>query len=687
MDWADSPELMAIYLGEIDERSARLVSGGFALAEGRLAIDDLTELIRDAHTLKGSSRMMGHAPLGSAAEVLEHAWRKVERVGVAAGRIVGKAMAEIADAFHGAARSHGDVSTVETQLSEVREWLGDLPVAKKPVEEDGEDNPRRPERRNRNQTSQDLDASLGGLLAGVQEDLKGEVMRVDTSGLYRLINRVVEVELEARALVDLSRVSFEGADMTRILAAWRPQLERIHAEVGQLRESAVALANVRFGEAVETFPQFVRFLSRRLGKETELVVAGFDLLVDRQMVDQLREPLRHLIVNAVHHGIESPENRLELGKSRKGRVEVAAEIREGRLVVEVFDDGAGVDWEKVEAKAREAGIGTSPSELVAALLRPGFSTVEEPNDFSGSGEGLALVGDVIDRVGGTVFVDSVPGTGTTVTIDIPASLVLQKVVIIVGGEQYFGLLESAVLDQFPLVQGEVSETPNGWEVQYGDEKIPVISFAEAMGMDGGMEEPEILVISTRSGLVGVAVTEVIDSRQVAVKSLGPILDDVAHLVGGAFLGGGEVLVVVDHHHLGARAKLAEKFMGDRPSVLVVDDSSGVRMLIAATLRGRGYEVEVAHDAQHAIKTISSRRFDLLIVDYAMPKSNGVELISTLRRSGLNTPIVMVSGVADEETKAAAWEAGVDAYLDKSDLRRGELVRAVSRLIESASRVS
>jgi two-component system chemotaxis sensor kinase CheA len=181
--------------------------------------------------------------------------------------------------------------------------------------------------------------------------------------------------------------------------------------------------------------------------------------------------------------------------------------------------------------------------------------------------------------------------------------------------------------------------------------------------------------------VAVAVGEVLGRRRVAVKALGPILEGSRNITGAALLGGGEVMVVVDPNYLGELARHQQQRPGPRRRVLVVDDSAGVRQLIAATLSGRGFDVEVAESARLALLAISSGNFDALVVDYAMPRSNGVDLVRALRASNVRVPIVMVSGVASPDEQAAAWEAGVDAYLDKSDLRLGALVSTLRSLLD------
>ncbi|MDP9495055.1 MAG: response regulator, partial [Actinomycetota bacterium] len=210
--------------------------------------------------------------------------------------------------------------------------------------------------------------------------------------------------------------------------------------------------------------------------------------------------------------------------------------------------------------------------------------------------------------------------------------------------------------------------------------IPCVSLSQAVGTGADADESEILVMNTRCGLVAVTVGEFIDRRRVAVKNLGPILEGPGHVTGAALLGGGQVLVVIDPNFLGILARRRPRLVGRRPRILVVDDSAGVRQLLSATLNGAGFEVEVAGGAREAVMAMAEDDFDAMVVDYSMPRSNGVELVRAMRAAEVRVPIVMVSGVATQEEKRAAWEVGVNAYLDKFDLRQGVLTTTLRRLI-------
>ena len=228
-------------------------------------------------------------------------------------------------------------------------------------------------------------ASLGGLLTSVSETLLGGATRVDTGHLYRLINRIVEVALDADALADLSLVSIEGADPELFRKSWRRQLERLSESIDDIQDQAVALANVPFFDAVSTFPQFVRYLARRMGKDVRIEVEGQDIQLDRQIVDLIREPLRHLLVNAVDHGIEGPDMRVAAGKPATGTIRVHAATVDQRVEVSVSDDGAGIDWDRVAEVAHDRGLPILPPDLLTGSLPPGVQHCRwRSTDFSGT---------------------------------------------------------------------------------------------------------------------------------------------------------------------------------------------------------------------------------------------------------------------------------------------------------------
>jgi chemotaxis protein histidine kinase CheA len=676
LDAALPPELIEIYHSEVIERSRRLASGARQLALARLSAEAVSDLVRDAHTIKGSSRVIGLTEMGNAGALLEQAWKQIEAGTLTPTAPIGRALEQLASALPDAAEQ--EQQGRPTLLRDLRERAEAALAGRGPHDDQlplgvatGSAEP----------DDGSGTTSLGGLLAAVERSMLSGISRVDTIDLYQLINQAVEVSLDADALSDLALVQFEGADPQKLMAAWRSQLRRMSHAVGKLQSLAVSLANAPLSQATETFPQFVRYLGRKLGKDVRFEESGEELELDRQIVELMREPLRHLLVNAVDHGLEPPEERIAMGKSGTGVVTLAARRDGDKVVIAISDDGRGVDWKAVGEAARQRGLAGEGADLTSFLFLPGFSTVDVAHDFSGAGDGLSTVAEALERVNGGITMVSQPGEGTTVTVTLPVSLVLQNVLVVANGDNYWGLPEASVQASIVPAGSDVRiDERGGKRARFQSQDIPVVSLSDAMGTVAPAEETDLVVLSTRHGPVAVAVGEVLGRRRVAVKALGPILGGARNLTGAALLGGGEVLVVVDPNYLGELARRQETTPERHRRILVVDDSAGVRQLISATLSARGYEVEVASSAKEAVMAVASGRFDALVVDYAMPRSNGVDLVRALRAGNVTIPMVMVSGVATAEEQAAAWEAGVDAYLEKSDLRQGALVSTLRTLL-------
>jgi two-component system chemotaxis sensor kinase CheA len=657
----NTPELTRIFREELEERSSHLVDGARRLSDRVLTADVVPDLIRDAHTIKGSAGLLGYESIRDAGIRLETLWRMIgdgyrpaPDVIVALEAVAGRLVATLDEG------DHTGLAELVERLDPAIEGTNEAPEVVPLRQPDA--------------------SSLGGLLASVSESLMGDATRVDTGDLYRLINRIVEVALDADALADLSLVSIEGADQNLFRRSWRSQLERLSGSVQDIQSQAVSLANVSFFETAATFPQFVRYLARRMGKDVRIEITGEDVQLDRQILDLIREPIRHLLVNAVDHGIEPPDVRIAAGKTATGTIEVGAAVIDDRVEIYVSDDGAGIDWDRVAEVGHDRSLPMIPPDLSPLLFLPGFSTVENATDFSGDGGGLSTARESVESVSGGIDVHSTPGRGTTVTLTLPLSMVLQNVVVVALGDQFWGLPEASVVAAMPISTAELTSTPSGRRVQFKSAVIPCVSLSLAVGAPQPPDESELLVVNTRSGLVAVTVSELVDRRRVAVKNLGPILEGASHITGAALLGGGQVLVVLDPNFLGVVARQRPRLVDDKPRVLVVDDSAGVRQLLSATLAGAGFEVEVASGAREAILAMASDGFSAMVVDYSMPRSNGVELVRAMRAADVKVPIVMVSGVATDEEKKAAWEVGVDAYLDKFDLRQGVLTKTLKQLM-------
>jgi len=672
VDLSGDAELLAIFREELTSRAENLVLGAHDLGVSGVSRDRASDLLRDGHTIKGSARMMGFDALGDAGEALEVAWRSI---------VDSSFNGDVADF----ASRVGNVAalllpTMEANPVEGTPKLEAAVAALKPSAKPT------PEPTPVPIAETDPHPDLGGLLSAVEQGLIGSATRVDTNKLYRMINRTTEARLDASALSDAVRAlrltAGNPREVASLAARWEAAVQAMDEAVRDLQDRALELVSEEFAVITSTFGQFVHYLARRTGKEVHIELGGGDVEVDRQILQHLREPLRHLVVNAVDHGIESPEERENMGKPAAGRIVVRAADMDGQLKISVEDDGRGIDWDAVREAATEKGLdpGQPGSDLSGLLFKSGFSTVAEPSDLSGDGVGLSLVAELIEDVNGGISVESRPGKGTSVLLTLPLSWSFQDLVLLRSAGRIWGVPAATVVAIIPTAGAEVRPGKDRMEFVLEGRRMPISSFGAAIGAGGPEEANQIIVFATRAGRAAVTVPEVVGRRQVAVKGLGPVLAGAPYLTGAAVLGGGEVVVIVDPNRLSDQIQSVPIPDGTRYKVLVVDDSKGVRQLVAAVLSSQGYEVTVGRNAEEGLQLLEAGTYDAVVVDFSMPGPDGVELVSAVRRRLPALPVIMVSAVATADDQSRAWEAGVDAYLDKSDLRQGLLVSTISSLI-------
>ena len=666
-------DLQRLFAGEVEERTGRLLAGAESLASGPLGEEEFRTMVREGHTLKGTARMMGFTAISDAGKALEEAWRAIASGEVAADEELASALGLLASQMVPAVRSDPATGTpgLATGMRALRRALRVQEEAVVPAEV----------RVSRPQ------GDLGGLLGAIDSWAFGETVRVNAAGLFRLINEIcslrVDSESLATAVARLTRAKLDAAAMAEELGALAALVDTADKALLDLQARAVDLAAAPLSDITSSFPQLVRYISRRAGKEVRFEMLGTDHAIDRQVLERLSDPLRHLVVNAVQHGIESPEERQASGKPRTATLTLCGEVREQRLEIVVEDDGRGVDWAAVRHTALRRGLisnsaAADPDVLRALLFSPNFSTAE-PSPMIGEGHGLAMVAAAVEALHGTVVLDTRPGQGTRITITVPTSRALQDAVLVAGGGHTWGIPAITVLDRLPLAGAGIRSVAGRLEMPWGGGSIPVMSLAEAVGLRDTREPGRVVVVSTALGPAGFLVDEELGRRQVAARELGPILEGVPHLTGAAMLGGGDVVVLVDPSRLAATAR-ERRDTGPRRRVLVIDDSRGARQVVGGALGSAGFEVDLAASPTEALSVLAEQTFDAIVMDYVLPTMDGATLAARVRQLGIRVPIVMLSGAATADDQRRALAAGANAYLDKDDLRQGALAAAITRLI-------
>ncbi len=478
-----------------------------------------------------------------------------------------------------------------------------------------------------------------------------------------------------------------------------------------LQEETRRLRMTPAATVLDLFPAMVRDLARMLGKEAELIAAGSDLEVDRKVLEAMKDPLIHLVRNAIDHGIERPEVRAQAGKSPQGRVEVTiAALEGGRIEIRVEDDGRGIDPAQVRAAAVRARLLSAeeaerlPDEAALDLIyRSGLSTSPIISEISGHGLGLAIVKDRVARLDGHIRVETRMGSGTTVRMILPATIATFHGLLVRAGTQLF-LLPTEAVERVARVGPDAVQRVEGREAMRWDgSTVPVARLGDLLGLpeiEGPPPDPRAAtpasprpcaIVKVGEERAALLVEEVLGDREGLVKELAPPLVRVRNVADAALLGTGQVVLILRPADLlrslraaarpPAPVRTAEE-QRRQPVILVVDDSITTRTMEKNLLEAASYQVRVAVDGIEAWTLLKSEEVGLVVSDVDMPRMNGFELTARIRadRELADLPVVLVTALESREDKERGIEVGANAYVVKSSFDRSNLLEIIRRLI-------
>jgi two-component system sensor histidine kinase and response regulator WspE len=476
-----------------------------------------------------------------------------------------------------------------------------------------------------------------------------------------------------------------------------------------LYDTALACRMRPFADVLTGQARMVRDLGRSLGKQVRLEIEGEKTQVDRDVLEKLEAPLTHLLRNAVDHGIETPEQRLLAGKPAEGVVRLRASHQAGLLVLELSDDGNGVDLDRLRTSiiARQlspahAAEQMSEEELLSFLFLPGFSMRDTVTEVSGRGVGLDAVQHGIRQLRGAIELYQVAGQGSRFHLEVPLTLsVVRSLVVEVGGEAYAFPL-AHIEHTLDLPAEQIVQLEGRQHFWYEGRHVGLVAASQLLQRpigQAGQDTLKVVVIRERDAVYGLAVERFIGERTLVVMPLDLRLGKVQDISAGALLDDGTVVLIVDVEDM---VRSVEKLLTTgrleridrrnhqvqeqaRKRVLVVDDSLTVRELQRKLLSNRGYEVAVAVDGMDGWNALRSEDFDLLITDIDMPRMDGIELVTLLRRDSRlqSLPVMVVSYKDREEDRRRGLDAGADYYLAKASFHDDALLDAVVELIGSA----
>ncbi len=504
----------------------------------------------------------------------------------------------------------------------------------------------------------------------------------------------------AETAADLSSLQSTLDDLTQGYDTLLLQQSRVSSE---LQEGLMRTRMVPFDTVVPRLRRVLRQAATDTGKPVQLKLDGAQGELDRNVLERMTAPLEHMLRNAVAHGLEKPEQRSSAGKPAEGTVTIAIRKEGSEVVLQITDDGKGLDRDAIRQRGETRGLVRkdavlSSAQLDALILEPGFSTAEEVSQLAGRGVGMDVVASEVRQLGGTLDIHSERGTGTVFTLRLPQTLAVTQAAFVRIGEITFAVPIASVrgvgrIQREELAKGDLTS------YRYGNEEYVLHDLGKLLGhapakAEGQLQMPLLL---TRSGDLHIAVTvdQILGNREIVVKPIGPQVASIPGIFGATIMGDGSVVVILDvaplvrrqtAHLLELEAQAQQTPAAEQrvvPLVMVVDDSITMRKVSSRVLERNNFEVLTAKDGIDALERMVDRVPDLMLLDIEMPRMDGYELATTMKADPrlANVPIIMITSRTGDKHRQRAMDIGVDRYLGKP-YQENELMRNVFSLLDA-----
>ena len=476
--------------------------------------------------------------------------------------------------------------------------------------------------------------------------------------------------------------------------------------VDELLDDAKRLIMLPFGTLFGLFPKLVRDLSRAQGKEVALSIRGREVEIDKRVLQEMNDPLVHLVRNAIDHGIEKPAARSAANKPAAGALTLAVSQLDGSKVeIIVTDDGAGIDVEKVKASAVRAGTlsqeeaaALGEADALALIFDSGITTSPIITEISGRGLGMAIVREKVEKLDGRITIETVRGAGTTFRIVLPVTLATFKGILVSVAGQVF-VVPMAKVERIARVRREdIRAVENRETIVFDAQAVALARLDEVLGLPAQARTgdfAEVIVFGVAEKRIAFVVDAVLNEQEVLVKSIGKPLLRVRNVAGATILASGVPAVILNTADLLRSAvRVAEaggtRFTGTPEpgvkqhvrNILVADDSVTSRMLLKNIIESAGYSVVTAVDGADAITALKSREFDLLVSDVEMPRMDGFELTAKIRadKKLAELPVILVTALGSREHQERGIDVGANAYIVKSSFDRSNLIEVIRKLL-------
>jgi two-component system chemotaxis sensor kinase CheA len=753
------------FIGKFQEEAGeylqRLNEGVITLEADPANRELIDQMLRDAHTLKGSSRMVGLMEISDVAHRLEDIMVKVRDGQMAYVPEMSDSFFEALDMLVFLCENAGkpmpgdiDIEGLNARLVAIAvgetdataaatsagpptgeaaddgDGAGAEPAGEADATESADGEPLRAKRDDtikvkeqqtiRIRTYQ-LDALLNLISEVVIGQIKAEQRSIDIRGLSGNLTEVWQAwgrikaaagqlaehdEAASALLQELSGVDAGLSDARRVLGGiakdYQEDVSRASTVVSDLQEQGMQLRMLPVSTIFNAYPRAVRDLAHGFKKQVDLVIEGAETELDKKVLEEINDPLVHIIRNAVDHGIESPEARVAAGKSPTGTVRMAARQEGDHIVIEISDDGAGIDPDRVRAAAVRKGylseseaLAMSDREATYLIFESGFSTAAIITEISGRGVGMDVVRTyVVEKLKGSLDVTSGLGKGSTFRLTIPLTLAIIRALMLRVGDRIFAIPTQTIEETLRVAPSEILKAEGREVIRRQRRTVPLVRLGDILGVThtpSGAKVP-IATIGFSGHRMGFVVDSFIGEQQIVIKTLGSHLKRVENVAGVTVLGAGEVVVILNVPDLmanartrsGMRAREARTTDRQGPKrILICEDSFTTRELERSIFEAAGYDVEVAMDgAQGLARLRQGLEVDAVVTDVQMPNMTGFELTRAIKADPAlqAIPVVIVTSLERDEEKAEGIEAGADAYITKSVFNQDTLLETVERLI-------
>ena len=521
-----------------------------------------------------------------------------------------------------------------------------------------------------------------------------QTIRVDVKRLDHLMNLIGELVLAKNRLMKINEDVEERYEGEEFLEELNQVVSIVSLVTTDLQIAVMKTRMLPIGKVFNKFPRMIRDLSRELNKKIELVLAGEDTELDKSIVEEIGDPLVHIIRNSCDHGIESPEERLAKGKPEEGTISLKAYNEGNQIVIQIDDDGKGLDPEMLKQKSYEKGLITekeldtmSDKEAYTLIFRPGFSTAAAVTSVSGRGVGMDVVKTNIEKLNGIIDIDSEVDVGTSIKLKIPLTLAIIQALLVGVQEEHYAIPLASVLETVRISKDEIYTVEGKSVMRLRDDVLSLVHIGDIFEVERILDASEhayVVVLGLGTSKLGLIVDTLVGQEEIVIKSLGDYLKGIEGIAGATIRGDGGVTLIVDVVALMNMAKdvkasaltagdegasaVNEKTKASDYTIMIVDDSKTDRTIMRKALEPMGVTLVEAADGQEALNILKSGdyNFDAMLIDIEMPRMDGYTLATEIKKYNRykHLPLIAVTSRTSKSDRMRGVESGMVEYITK-----------------------